>query len=352
MAQAEAARGGDEAPFRAFADRMLAAANAATASGPSGEASVGPLRVTVAAAEGGLLERFLRGLARVPATGPGLPLRVHLLAGASGDTPPPPAWPLPSRTQQHLRRLHLSPGLRLYSWNDGAVWYLHDPASAAAVYWAREAAAIPEWDYGAPLRNLLAWALHDVGRLLLHGAVIGRPERALLVAGAGGAGKSSTTLAALRRAGLQTVGDDFVALAPDGTTAEALFDTVKLDAPALERLGVPAAWVANPERPAGEKARLHLRSLLPEALAATLPVRALAVPRVVDSEASRALPLAPGAVLRALAPSSLFLIPGAEAERFRCLAALTQRLPCYALELGRDPQGVAELVEGLLRGLP
>jgi hypothetical protein len=341
-------------PFRAFADRLLGVAATATRGGAERRLAIGPLALTLRAADPALLAAFARGLADLPAAAPGprAALTIHILAGparlAGGEQPPPPAWPLPSGEHQHLRRLHLEPSLRLFSWHDGAVWQLHDPAAGAAVYWAREAAAIPEWDYGAPLRNLLAWALHDAGRVLLHGAVVGDARGALLVAGAGGAGKSSTTLAALRHAGLTTVGDDFVALAGDGF-AEALFDTVKLDAAALRRLAVPAAWVANPGRPAGEKARLHLLRDLPGALVPRLAVRALAVPTLVARSASAAVAADRGVLLRALAPSSLFLVPGAERQRFAALAALTRRLPCLALELGSDPAGVAGLVGQVLR---
>ena len=338
------------AAFPAFGAQLLALATRATHGGPRRRLAIGPLDLTLAASDPGLLRDFTRGLADLPPP-PGSPreaLTLHLLAGAAMDTPPPPAWPLPTLQHQHQRRLHLAPDLRLFSWNDGAVWQLHDPRAHAAVYWASRREAIPEWDYGAPLRNLLAWALHDSGRLLLHGAVMGDSRGALLVAGAGGAGKSSTTLAALRHVGLRTVGDDFVAVAPDGT-AEALFDTVKLDRAALARLDVPDAWVANPGRPAGEKARLHLLEHLPAALVPRLPVRALAVPRLVPGRESRALPVAGGLLLRALAPSSLFLVPGAEVERFQRLAALTQRLPCRVLELGSDPAGVAAVVEAVLR---
>ncbi len=347
----------DHTAFRDFAGRLLAVARAATAIGASRRLAIGPLDLTLRAADAGLLAAFTHGLADRPAAGPGprQALTIHLLAGparigATGEQPPPPAWPLPSSEHQHLRRLHLTADLRLYAWNDGAVWQLHDPTSATAVYWARDLAAIPEWDYGAPLRNLLAWALHDAGRVLLHGAVVGDAAGALLVAGAGGAGKSSTTLAALRHAGLTTVGDDFVALTGDGM-AEALFDTVKLDPGALRRLAVPDAWVANPGRPAGEKARLHLDDWLPEALVARLPVKALAVPCIVARPDSGFRPAAPGVLLRALAPSSLFLVPGAERQRFAALAALTQRLPCVTLELGQEAAGVGRLVAAVLRGL-
>jgi hypothetical protein len=344
-----AARPGSAA-FDAFGARVLALAAAATRMGPRRRLAIGPLDLTLAASDAELLRDFTRGLADLPAVpnGPRQALTLHLVEGPVAGTPPPPAWPLPTLEHRHRRRLHLAADLRLFSWNDGAVWQLHDPRAGAAVYWASRREAIPEWDYGAPLRNLLAWALHDRGRLLLHGAVMGGRGGALLVAGAGGAGKSSTTLAALRHAGLRTVGDDFVALAPDGT-AEALFDTVKLDSAALARLAVPDAWVANPGRPAGEKARLHLLDHLPAALVPRLRVSALAVPRIVPGRESRALPVAGGLLLRALAPSSLFLVPGAEAERFRRLAALTQRLPCRVLELGSDPAGVAAVVEAVLR---
>jgi len=337
-------------PFEAFVEQVLrVAARAGGAAG--GTLALGPLRLRVLGPDESLTARFRRGLAGV-ATMAAPTLTLHLLAGTVAGVAPPPSWPLPLATRDHQRRRHLDTAVALACWNDGAVWQVLDRRRGVGVYWARDVAAIPEWDYGAPFRTLLSWALADRGLALLHAAGIGRAEGGLLVAGAGGAGKSSTTLAALREGGLGSVGDDFVAVELGETLrAHALFRTLKLAPDALERLAVPADWVANPDRPSGEKARLYPGDRLPGSCLANLPIRALAVPTITGGAGSDARPADGGRLLRALAPSSLFLVPGQERQRFRALAGIAQRLPCYELRLGRDPAALAAMLRRLLEEL-
>lgn len=339
-------------PFRDFVAEILALAAAAGGQRAPTRA-LGPLRLEVVAPDPAMSATFARGLAghlRDSAESPSLTL--HLLVGPVGGVAPPPAWPLPVTTHDHQRRRHLDAEVAISCWNEGAVWQVLDRRSGRGAYWARSAAAIPEWDYGAPFRTLLAWALADLGLSLLHGAGIGRADAGLLVAGAGGAGKSSTTLVALREGGLATVGDDFVAVeAAPRPRALALFRTLKLEQSALSRLDVPEAWVANPGRPAGEKARLYPAERLPASSLESLPLLALAVPVITGERQTLARRVDGGRLLRALAPSSLFLVPGRERERFQSVAAIVQQLPCFELSLGSDPGALAEALHRLLEEL-
>ena len=134
------------AAFPAFGAELLSLAMGATQGGPQRRLAIGPLGLTLAASDPGLLRDFTHGLADLPPVSgsPREALTLHLLAGSAMGRVPPPAWPLPTLQHQHQRRLHLAPDLRLFSWNDGAVWQLHDPRAGAAVYWARDRAAIPE----------------------------------------------------------------------------------------------------------------------------------------------------------------------------------------------------------------
>ena len=77
-------------------------------------------------------------------------------------------------------------------------------------FWARDAEALPRWETAAPLRTLLRWALRS-GLHLVHAAAVVGARGAALLAGASGAGKSTTALAAAQ-AGLGYVGDDYCAV--------------------------------------------------------------------------------------------------------------------------------------------
>jgi hypothetical protein len=63
------------------------------------------------------------------------------------------------------------------------------------------------------------------------------------------------------------------------------------------------------------------------------------------------MPAGTGAAVRALAPSTLFQLPGAGFNNFRLIVALTNRLPCFELELGSEPavvpQSLREFIECL-----
>ena len=124
---------------------------------------------------------------------------------------------------------------------------LFDHRRAEGWYCVREAARLPPWESAAPLRALLRWALADHHLHLVHAAAVGRDGRALLLAGRGGSGKSTSTALAVG-AGMATTGDDYVVLhaPPDGPgplTVHALYRTVKLDAALLAERDPGAASV-------------------------------------------------------------------------------------------------------------
>jgi hypothetical protein len=56
------------------------------------------------------------------------------------------------------------------------------------------------------------------------------------------------------------------------------------------------------------------------------------------------VPAGPAAGLAALAPSTIFQLPGSGRQSLRNIAELVQRVPCYSLRLGRDLAGVAETI--------
>jgi hypothetical protein len=107
-------------------------------------------------------------------------------------------------------------------WDDGTThWFAHDWGLAARVTAGEavlggDAAGYRRW---VAVRNsmlfVLARLLLAQDRFLLHGAAVRRDERALLVVGESGAGKSSLAYAA-HLAGWQVLGDDMVAVEAAG----------------------------------------------------------------------------------------------------------------------------------------
>jgi hypothetical protein len=233
---------------------------------------------------------------------------------------------------------------------DTRTWHVYDRARRRAAIWTADASRLPDWEHAFPLRTLMNWLLAPSPATLAHAAVVCAGDRGLLLAGAGGSGKSTTTAACLA-AGLETCGDDFVAVTgADAPRAHALYDTLKLDAGSLARFPSLAAHVANPTAPPGAKARIHLGELDPPRLRSSCALAALVVPRLAPGETTRLAALAKEAALRALAPTTLFLTRGAERETAAKLAALVRRLPTHELRIGGAPEAAARALVGLLAG--
>ena len=78
---------------------------------------------------------------------------------------------------------------------------------------------IPAFEMASPLRGIMHWILRKNGMVLLHAASVGTSMGAVLIAGRGGAGKSSTAFRCLIE-GMNYFGDDICCLSvQDGVTA-------------------------------------------------------------------------------------------------------------------------------------
>jgi hypothetical protein len=306
----------------------------------------GPLLLSLQV-EGELMGRRLGMAIRHAKTAPppffGQMVRVVVIDGeVSGCLPP--EWNLPTSERRHLERLHISSdGRRLLHHNpDTTNWTLLDRDRKLALSWSSSAKNLPDWEDSFPLRSILHWMSADSPCCLAHAAVVEKNGVGVLLTGRGGSGKSTTTVAALFE-GLRTCGDDFVMVDQGGNQpcAHALYDTVKLDEPALERMSQLKPHVANPVRDADQKARVHLTDTMPQSLIASTPLAAVVQPVITQDQQPSLQPVSAGLVLRALAPTTMFLLRGEERILADKLAALVRILPTWQLRLTQDPRASA-----------
>ena len=131
----------------------------------------------------------------------------------------------------------------------------------------------------------------------------------MLVAGPSGSGKSTTTLACLE-AGLGYLGDDYVLLDVDEPSVHSLYSTAKLEPDNLHRFPELAPLVANPDRLDSQKAMLFLHEHRPEQLVLHAPVGAILLPRIAHTSRTTLAPAPASAAMSALAPTTLFQLPG------------------------------------------
>lgn len=220
-----------------------------------------------------------------------------------------------------------------------------DAETSHAVFWLHDARRMAYWQSASPLRLILSWWGSQRGMQLTHAGAVATPDGAVLIVGGAGAGKSTTTLACLS-AGLDYFGDDYCLVAPEPEPrVYGVYATAKLRPESLPMLPTVRTSVRNAARLDREKAIIDLADTHAPRLGGGAPIRAIAVPSVTGGVSTAPIP--PSAVLRAMAPSTIFGLFGATPGSLHLLAGLAQRAPGYRLDLGDDLDAVVDAVRTL-----
>jgi hypothetical protein len=307
-----------------------------------------PVRLQVAGTP--MFDRLAPAFAHLTDTSgdpPALTLRVWDSPGASMD-PPLPSVPEGPRgavyySAEGALRIAYQPGLQLLSVLD------HD--RGLGWFWCASAEALPYWESSAPFRQILHWWLAARNMLLLHGAAVGRPEGGVLLVGRGGSGKSTTALVCLESE-LLYAGDDYVAVRDDeAPSVFSLYCSGKLEPTHATRLSHLPEPSIEGDGSDDAKAVFYVRDRYPDRTCESFPLRAVLAPKIGGAE-TRILPLAGGAALRALAPSTLLQLHPADSEAFGRMARLVARIPTFAFELGPDIAAIPGTIDSFLEELP
>jgi len=289
-----------------------------------------------------------------PQDGPPDASALHILAwdqSAADAALPAPPW----SWNQYMSRGEIG-GLdpeRFRAWYHLASGILSviDMQSGRAVLWVRDARDLPIYVVAAPFRMILNAWLARSGLHFAHAAAVGSAAGGLLLAGAGGSGKSTTSLACLE-AGMDFISDDYciVGSQPDAR-AFSIYCSAKSDEAMLQKLPGLAPSRQPRNDPAGEKALLLLHERFAERLAPSRRLLALLAPTVRDRPSSALQPIGALEAVRALAPTTMEQIAGPDASAWRTILSLARQLPCYRLELGRDVGSTPPLLSGLIEEL-
>jgi hypothetical protein len=352
---APSARGipaGDLAGTRQFSAFLDAYANAAAAAGGeivrgftvagfsirmrfAGDALVGPMT------------RALAHLGSVPPRAPDLTICLWDSATTGVDLPPG-IGSMNTHFRQSLPASTTEGGIYSALQLPHSGLSMLDLQRNTAVFAVSDPACLPFWDFTAPLRAILNWWMASRGLQLVHAAAVGLDTGAVLLAGKGGSGKSTTAIASLL-SGLKYAGDDYCLVANEpGPCVHSLYSSGKVAADGLERLGQLRPFVSNPEKLPAEKAIFWLYEAFPGSIVSHLPVVAILFPRFRGASQPAMRPMPKASALAALAPSSLLQLPGAGADGLKRLSQLVSSLPCYTLELSDDPLQAARLIREFL----
>jgi hypothetical protein len=231
------------------------------------------------------------------------------------------------------------------------LWQVYDPVARKGI----EALAAPgqfaPWVASFPLRNFLHWACQAAGRRIIHAGTLGLGGNGVMLIGAGGAGKSGTTLSGIL-AGLDSVGDDYVAMSLDdaGIRAWPVMKLMKQDGRGLARLGLDPMALGLGEPNWQNKYEFDFERLNHGRRAESVALRAILLPRIAHTPRSRLTRAPAQAAMMGLAPSNLQQLPGGWREAMRFTGEIARRLPAYYLDLGDDGAEIAGTIVDLIEG--
>jgi hypothetical protein len=230
---------------------------------------------------------------------------------------------------------------------------LLDTESGQGFYWKPANAEIPYYEAGSPFRTLLHWWFRAKGIQFIHGAAVGTPTGGVLLVGKGGSGKSTSALASINW-GLQYAGDDYCAVGLSPTPAVySLYNTCKLVGDEdIARFPGLAERVWNPVRGPEDKATFFLNEYWPERVAASLPLKAILVPRISGKKDTSIRPASGMEALSAMAPGTMAQLPSSDGQDLKFMSTAVKQLPSFVIEVGTDLPQIPAAIVKLLEGLP
>ena len=203
-------------------------------------------------------------------------------------------------------------------------------------------------DRARPLQRMMSEFCRALGIQEIHAALVGWRGRGVLLVGGGGRGKTTASLDALHE-GLQFLGDDSVAI---GEEAGGGLLGYRLYASARVRPSQLGRWPAfqghwQMPGPPEEKALLLPGTFLSDRLGDGVRIVALVLPAVTGTGLNIDR-IGAAAAFHALVHESRdnrrF---GMTAVEFARLARMTREIPCYRLDVDRDPARVANALREL-----
>jgi hypothetical protein len=224
--------------------------------------------------------------------------------------------------------------------SDYSTLSMFDRSSSRGLFWVRSAKDLPEWEFGAPLRNILTWAFLDRGLHVVHAAGVGVADKGVMISGPGGAGKSTTTAICLQ-VGFQTTGDDYcVVSTSQPPQIYSLYGMMKLIPGALGTTSMVDVRLTEPR--SDGKVHFDIASSMTTSLTitailfTTVGVRTLEPVSLTYKEA-----------LLRLIPSTWAQTALPQKELLHSLSALAQSIRSFQLEVGPDSDRIPEIVSGL-----
>ena len=102
------------------------------------------------------------------------------------------------------------------------------------------------------------------------------------------------------------------------------------------------------ERGGSDKSVYFLSNIWPDRLVKNLPLRAIIIPHITNTEDSSVEPCSQLEAIAALLPSTVGQLPAATADDCQRMVTLVRHLPAYRLNLGRDICQIPVAIQSVL----
>jgi hypothetical protein len=239
-----------------------------------------------------------------------------------------------SRRPSRLWRFH----------GDPSVIELYSPDLSRAYCLIDDARTLKFWTLASPFRRILDWFFTGHGIEIVHGAAVGVGNKAVLITGPGGSGKSTTGMKCYAD-GMNYLGDDHVAITQDGT-AYGIYRSLKVrndNSFAVAGLGriLPCQ---------GEKKVLMLESTSALKFPQSASLEGVLIPRITSGVATHVRQHEFGKVPPELLPFALKQSDWLSSLQCSVLTTLVESLPCFDLVLGSENHAIPTIIKEFCSG--
>jgi hypothetical protein len=273
--------------------------------------------------------------------------RLFVWDGTNSEAlPPPPPWIPTALEPLGVVGSHSNDAVRCAVDIHTDSLIVYNFARNSSHTWYPSIVELPAWARASPFRVVLSWLCNRHGMQIVHGAAVAIDGRAVLLAGTGGAGKSTTALACAL-AGLDYLGDDYCAVEPAAGKVHMVYRTAKLFKPTLNMIPSLAAWIDNRDRIEEEKGVIFLQ---PDdvSLVRSAALSAILLPRIGVESSTTFYPATRDEAIKAILPSTIGGLMGGTSVTPRLIMELVRSVPAFHLALGTDLKAVTDTVASRL----
>lgn len=217
--------------------------------------------------------------------------------------------------------------------------YLWNRERRTAALWLGDAGDVPYHMVATPLVPILSWFLGERGLPVIHAAAVATERGGVLLAGRSGTGKSTAALACLRD-GLGFLGDDLCLVeAGSPPIVHSLFCSAKLVVSDAARFPALSPARVRPPSSGWEKAVYLFDRERRTAVVRRAPLLGVAIP--VRGAAAVAPALTARQGFLAMAPNTVFQLPGAARAACAGVKEVVSRLPVHPVGVGTSIDDIA-----------